>query len=234
MGVTPNITYEESDEVKAGYVISQTPAEGTKITANTKITLVVSKGTEGSEVVVPDVEGDTESSAIQSLNAVGLTVGSVSRIESDTVAEGLVIRQTLAANEKVPEGSVVNLVISSGPPKQEEVPEETPNTQPEENPEQGTNNDTETTQPEQTQPEQTQPETPSTSTKYFTIQAPEGAGESVHVQVIKTDANGTTTEVDTTKNLSDFPFSIAVTGTGSGTVTGYVDGNIVLTEAVEF
>ncbi len=239
VGVTPDITYEESDEVKAGYVISQTPAEGTKITANTKITLVVSKGTEGSEVVVPDVEGDTESSAIQSLNAVGLTVGSVTKIESDTVAEGLVIRQTLAANEKVPEGSVVNLVISSGPPKQEEVPEETPNTQPEENPEQGTNNDTETTQPEQTQPEQTQPEqtqpeTPSTSTKYFTIQAPEGAGESVHVQVIKTDANGTTTEVDTTKNLSDFPFSIAVTGTGSGTVTGYVDGNIVLTEAVEF
>ena len=56
----------------------------------------------------------------------------------------------------------------------------------------------------------------------------------MHVQVIKTDANGTTTEVDTTKNLSDFPFSIAVTGTGSGTVTGYVDGNIVLTEAVEF
>lgn len=234
VGVTPDITYEENDEVKAGYVISQTPAEGTKITANTKITLVVSKGTEGSEVVVPDVEGDTESSAIQSLTAVGLTVGSVTKIESDSVAEGLVIRQTLAANEKVPEGSVVNLVISSGPPKQEEVPEEQPTTQPEEGTEQGTTNGTETTQPETTQPEETQPETPSTSTKYFTIQAPQGAGESVHVQVIKTDANGTTTEVDTTKNLSDFPFSIAVQGTGSGTVTGYVDGNIVFTEAVEF
>lgn len=238
VGVTPDITYEDNDEVKAGYVISQTPTAGTKITANTKITLVVSKGAEGSDVVVPDVEGDTEASAIQSLTAVGLTVGSVSKIESDTVAEGLVIRQTLAANEKVPEGSVVNLVISSGPPKQEEVQEEKPTTQPEDNTEQNTNR-TETTQPNQTQPNETQPnetqpETPSTSTKYFTIQAPQGAGETVQVQVIKTDANGTTTEINTTKNLSDFPFSIAVKGTGSGTVTAYIDGNIVMTEAVEF
>ncbi|MEI3524657.1 MAG: hypothetical protein V8Q36_11600 [Anaerotignum sp.] len=46
---------------------------------------------------------------------------------------------------------------------------------------------------------------------------------------MKTDADGTTTVIDETRNLSDFPFSIAVTGTGSGTVTldsGWTD-NIV-------
>ena len=52
--------------------------------------------------------------------------------------------------------------------------------------------------------------------------------------MVKTDANGTETVLDETRNLSDFPFSIAVTGTGSGTVTGYLDGAVGLSESVNF
>lgn len=213
VGTSPNIVYEESEDVKPGHVISQNPEEGTKIDAHTHITLTVCKPEEGGNVVVPDVQGDTESSAVQSLEAVGLTVGKISYLESDTVAEGRVITQTLTPNSEVPSGSVVNLAISKGAPVQEEPQEEEP-------PREGGSG----------QPADSN----STSTQYFTITAPEGAGDTVHVKVVKTDADGTTTVIDETRNLSDFPFSIAVTGTGSGTVTGTVDGQTTLSENVTF
>lgn len=213
VGTSPDIVYEESDEVKPGHVISQNPEEGAKINANTHITLTVCKPEEGGDVVVPDVQGDTENSAVQSLTAVGLTVGNISYLESSTVPEGKVITQTLTPNSEVPSGSVVNLVISSGAPAQEEPEEEEP-------PREGGSG----------QPADSN----STSTQYFTITAPEGAGDTVHVKVVKTDAEGTTTVIDETRNLSDFPFSIAVTGTGSGTVTGTVDGQTTLSENVTF
>ena len=213
VGTSPDIVYEESKDVKPGHVISQNPEEGTKIDAHTHITLTVCKPEEGGNVVVPDVQGDTESSAVQSLEAVGLTVGKISYLESDTVAEGRVITQTLTPNSEVPSGSVVNLAISKGAPVQEEPQEEEP-------PREGGSG----------QPADSN----STSTQYFTITAPEGAGDTVHVKVVKTDADGTTTVIDETRNLSDFPFSIAVTGTGSGTVTGTVDGQTTLSENVTF
>lgn len=213
VGTSPDIVYEESEDVKPGHVISQNPEEGTKIDAHTHITLTVCKPEEGGNVVVPDVQGDTESSAVQSLEAVGLTVGKISYLESDTVAEGRVITQTLTPNSGVPSGSVVNLAISKGAPVQEEPQEEEP-------PREGGSG----------QPADSN----STSTQYFTITAPEGAGDTVHVKVVKTDADGTTTVIDETRNLSDFPFSIAVTGTGSGTVTGTVDGQTTLSENVTF
>lgn len=213
VGTSPDIVYEESEDVKPGHVISQNPEEGTKIDAHTHITLTVCKPEEGGNVVVPDVQGDTESSAVQSLEAVGLTVGKISYLESDTVAEGRVITQTLTPNSEVLSGSVVNLAISKGAPVQEEPQEEEP-------PREGGSG----------QPADSN----STSTQYFTITAPEGAGDTVHVKVVKTDADGTTTVIDETRNLSDFPFSIAVTGTGSGTVTGTVDGQTTLSENVTF
>lgn len=213
VGTSPDIVYEESEDVKPGHVISQNPEEGTKIDAHTHITLTVCKPEEGGNVVVPDVQGDTESSAVQSLEAVGLTVGKISYLESDTVAEGRVITQTLTPNSEVPSGSVVNLAISKGAPVQEEPQEEEP-------PREGGSG----------QPADSN----NTSTQYFIITAPEGAGDTVHVKVVKTDADGTTTVIDETRNLSDFPFSIAVTGTGSGTVTGTVDGQTTLSENVTF
>lgn len=237
VGTTPTIKYEEDDEVKAGHVISQTPQKGENIDANTNITLVVSKGGDGSDtVVVPDVVDTSENAAVKSLKAVGLTVGNISYIESDKIAKGNVITQTLAANEEVPSGSVVNLVVSSGAPKEEEPekpaekPEENKN---EQNHQTDTNNGNQQNNTEPTQPEQP-PQPPTSGTKYFTLNAPAGAGDTVHVQVTKTDANGAATVMDATKNLSDFPFSIAVTGAGEGNVTAYVDGAIAVSEQVNF
>ncbi len=209
VGTAPIIEYEENEDVEPNTVISQNPDEGEKIDAHTKITLVVSKGGQGDDVIVPNVQGSTEDQARRELEAVGLTVGSVSRIESSTVVEGLVITQTLTPNSEVASGSVVNLVVSSGAPAASEPSGS------------GSGSGSGTTEA-------------TTSTKYYTLEAPAGAGDTVQVRVVKTDMDGTSVVEEGTKNLSDFPYSIAVMGRGNGTVTYYADGVQQWSVAVEF
>lgn len=208
VGTAPIIEYEESEDVKPNTVISQNPDEGEKIDAHTKITLVVSKGGEGDDVIVPNVQGATEEQARRELEAVGLTVGSVSKIESSSVAEGLVITQTLTPNSEVASGSIVNLVVSSGAP---ETSEPSGSASGSGSGSGGNENSGESTEA-------------ATGTKYYTLEAPAGAGDMVDVRVVKTDMDGTSVVVEGPRNLSDFPFSIAVMGRGSGTVTYYADG----------
>lgn len=177
-------------------VIKQEPAAGEMITAKSNIVLTISKGDEDGSVVVPNVVNETLENAKSSLEAVGLTVGSVSEAASDRVAAGKVITQTVAANTEVSRGSVVNLVVSTGADTQ------TPDT-----PAPSTGNNQHAAQ----------------GTKYFTINAPANASGSVYVRVVKNDVDGAFPVVDEYRDVSDFPYSVPVTGRGSGTVTCYLD-----------
>ena len=218
VGTAPTIKYEESDTVEPSRVISQKPAPGTKIDAHSHIVLIVSKGGENSnDVVVPDVRKDSEEQAKRALESVGLTVGKISRIESNDIGAGKVITQTLTPNSEVPSGSVVNLVVSTGAAKKEETPEK----------EETNHNGTQSNGGGQ-------PVQPTSSTKYYTLTAPAGAGDTVHVRVVKTDMDGVTVILDESKNNSDLPFSIAVAGKGSGTITCYMDGQEQWSESVNF
>ena len=122
VGDVVQIKYVHDPDVKADKVIEQTPKAGETITAKSTIILTVSKGDEGGDVSVPNVVNETESSARSSLEGVGLVVGDVSYAASDRIAEGKVITQTVAADTEVPSGSVVNLVVSTGPQETETTP----------------------------------------------------------------------------------------------------------------
>lgn len=204
VGTNPNIEYEYDDEIEVKKVIEQSPAVGDTINAKSRIVLKVSKGKEDGDVAVPNVVNETEETARKDLEAVGLVVGSVSYTESRTVEKGKVITQTLSANQEVPSGSVVNLVVSSGAPQAAE-----PETPPQTTPDTSTNTNTNTN-------------TQTEGTKYFTISAPAGEG-SRYVRVVKNDADGAFPVVDEYRETENFPYSIAVTGRGSGTVTCYID-----------
>ncbi|HPP59954.1 MAG TPA: PASTA domain-containing protein, partial [Candidatus Hydrogenedens sp.] len=67
------------------------------------------------EYVVPYVIGLTQASATAEITASGLTVGSISQQCSNTVPAGRVITQNPTSGIRVPAGSPVNLVISTGP-----------------------------------------------------------------------------------------------------------------------
>lgn len=216
VGDVVKVEYVHDPEVKAGEVIQQEPEAGEEITANSRIVLTISKGDEGGNVVVPNVVNDTLENAKASLTAVGLTVGNVSYAASDRVAEGKVITQTLSANTEVPSGSVVNLVVSTGA-------DETQNQN------QNQNQNTETSEPPANNTQ-----TQTQGTKYFTINAPSGSSGSVYVRVVKEDADGVYPVVDAYRDASEFPYSVSVTGKGSGTVTCYIDNVQQWSQSVNF
>jgi RHS repeat-associated protein len=64
---------------------------------------------------VPNVVGSTEQAAVSSIGAASLAVGPIKRVNSTTVAAGLVISQDPPAGDSEPQGSPVNLMISLGP-----------------------------------------------------------------------------------------------------------------------
>ncbi|GJL67527.1 MAG: hypothetical protein NPIRA06_01620 [Nitrospirales bacterium] len=105
------VTMTNSAGVAVGKVISQNPLAGTNVVPGNAVGLVVSLGT-----AVPDVVGLTQSSAQTTLIGAGLTVGTVTGANSETVPTGTVISQIPGAGIKLTPGSSVALVISSGPP----------------------------------------------------------------------------------------------------------------------
>lgn len=103
--------YVYSDTVPEDEIISQTPSSGHVGNQGDRIFVVVSLGEE--TTTVPDVKYLSEASAISSIESRNLTV-SVVYEESQTVAPGLVIRQSVAAGSKVKPGSTVIIYVSSG------------------------------------------------------------------------------------------------------------------------
>ena len=74
---------------------------------------VTEQPTEQSMVTVPDFSGKKLSDAANELSSLGLMLDTQYE-ESDTVAEGYVIRQTIVAGRQVNKGDTVMLVVSSG------------------------------------------------------------------------------------------------------------------------
>ena len=117
VGLAVQVDEEESAEVAAGQVIEANPATGTPVEVGTTVTLTVSSGPP--PLQVPDVEGDTLSSAKQELETFCdleppcLVVGE-ERVFDDA-APGTVLAQDPAAGSEVRRGARVQLTTSRGP-----------------------------------------------------------------------------------------------------------------------
>jgi serine/threonine-protein kinase len=106
------IQREYSADVEEGLVMSQQPEAGTTVELGSSVTIVVSRGTE--LVEVPDVVGQSSSEASAEIQGVGLAV-QTSEEFSETVARGIVIRQSPQGGVSIEAGSSVSLSISKGP-----------------------------------------------------------------------------------------------------------------------
>ena len=104
----------ESLEVEEGLVASQDIAAGEEVSVGTTITYHLSSG--AGEVVVPNVVGDSLSSARSRLegDSYGFTV-EVEYENSDSVSSGYVISVSPGVGETVEYGATVTLVVSEGP-----------------------------------------------------------------------------------------------------------------------
>jgi beta-lactam-binding protein with PASTA domain len=107
------ITKQTSNTVVAGKVISQDPASGSSLAESSPMNLVVSSGPQ--MVAVPSMEGLSQDAATTAITAAKLKVGTITQQASNTVATGKVISQDPTSGSSLAEGSLVNLVVSSGP-----------------------------------------------------------------------------------------------------------------------
>jgi serine/threonine-protein kinase len=110
--VSVPVVREFSKDVPEGQVISSEPTSGTKVPKGSKVTLVISKGTELAKV--PDVVGKKQADAEAAIKAAGFKV-KVTQDFSDTVPTGTVISQTPDADVSVDAGSTITIVVSKGP-----------------------------------------------------------------------------------------------------------------------
>ncbi len=108
-------TYDSSDEVESGYIISQSPSEGrTVIKSENKpdIKIVVSSGSE--VVIMPDLVNMESRTAFLRLQKMKL-VAEEDRKTSDSVTEGYVIETNPRAGEPLVPGNKVYVTVSDGP-----------------------------------------------------------------------------------------------------------------------
>ena len=106
-----SVTYKNDSNVKEGMIISQSPSAGSSVNKGDKVTLVVSSGKPLYEV--PNVYNKEKSVAAKALEAKSFKV-EYSEAYSNDVAKGYVISQSVAAGNKLIEGSKVVITISKG------------------------------------------------------------------------------------------------------------------------
>jgi eukaryotic-like serine/threonine-protein kinase len=113
-GLTPNETNTNSLQPK-GTVIAQDPVAGQLVAPKASVAITVSDGPK--QVNVPDVRGEDEPTARANLEAAGLAEGKVTPLPSNTATARTVISTDPASNTQTAQGTHVDIVISTGPPK---------------------------------------------------------------------------------------------------------------------
>jgi eukaryotic-like serine/threonine-protein kinase len=111
LGLEP-LRVEVFSQKPVGQVTGQDPEAGQIVDEGSQVEVRVSKGVR--QIAVPDVLGQSESSATGELQAAGFEV-SVTEAPSDTVSEGLVSAQSPSAGTEAAKGSTVTITISTGP-----------------------------------------------------------------------------------------------------------------------
>lgn len=111
LGLGYKATYQPSNTIPEGTVISQGTSSGTKVAKNTTITLSISSGPESSSV--PNVVGQDQVEASSLLESAGFKV-SVKQSYSDSVEQGKVISQSPSGSTTVSPGSTVTITVSQG------------------------------------------------------------------------------------------------------------------------
>jgi len=99
----------------AGTVIRESPQPGTKLNENSTVTLTVSSGP--GSTVVPAVDNIKLGLAERQIRANHLKVGTIVKQSSTSVPNGYVISTQPPAGQSEPQGTAIELLVSTGVPK---------------------------------------------------------------------------------------------------------------------
>lgn len=225
--------YINDKTVERGKVIRQVPSGGSTVKMEDKVTLYVSKGKEDSFVIVPRLKNLSLDEAKQALNSVGLKLGNVSESESNAVEKDKIISQSSKQGSQLEEGDRVDVVISTGKPKETTTESTTlSQTTTEQSTEPIISETTiETSSQVDIQTETTSSNAPILKDDVLNINPslPEGSSE-VEVKVIKKTSTEQSEIYVRTHNAKDFPLKINVRGSEPTEFQLYIDGKLIGTE----
>lgn len=110
-------TEEYSTTIDEGRVIGTDPVIGSSVDKGTTVNLIISKGPEGNQVVVPNIVGRKVSVGLEMLSDAGLKgdTQNVTYVHSSKYEKGLIVSQTIISGKKVARDTVVGYSVSLGP-----------------------------------------------------------------------------------------------------------------------
>ncbi len=229
LGLVVKVEYETSSEVLKDYVVRTSPAENSEVAEGDTITVYLSKGTDVKKVNMTKLIGMSLDDAKREIERLGLIVGTVGESESSR-DKGVVLSQSIAEGTEVEEKTTVNLTVSAGKKQEEAKPE------PSKTPEPSGGETTENTpaKPEpSTNPgnsggETTQPDE-NTKSKTITVKLP-ASPESFTLSAKVNDKQ----VYSKTHQASEGSANITLRGTGTVTVSIYIDGKLFHEISVSF
>ncbi len=229
LGLVVKIEYETSSEVLKDYVVRTSPAEHSEVAEGDTITVYLSKGTDVKKVNMTKLIGMSLDDAKREIERLGLVVGTVGESESSR-DKGVVLSQSIAEGTEIEEKTTVNLTVSAGKKQEEAKPE------PSKTPEPSGGETTENTpaKPEpSTNPgnsggETTQPDE-NTKSKTITVKLP-ASPESFTLSAKVNDKQ----VYSKTHQASEGSANITLRGTGTVTVSIYIDGKLFHEISVSF
>lgn len=112
-GFTVTVTQQDDAKATPGTVLSESPAAGTQADKGSAVTIVVAK--QPSEVSVPNVVGEDEATAIDTLTNAGFKVSEQRVTVTDEGQDGTVVQQDPSGGKAKP-GSTVTIGVGSFTP----------------------------------------------------------------------------------------------------------------------
>lgn len=107
-----SISYQFSDEVQKGVVLSQSPSPGETAPRGTLVAMTVSSGPVTGVATVPDVIGLSVESAVVELEEAGLEVGAIEYVEREDLLPETVVEQSLQPGTEAERGTAVDLTVT--------------------------------------------------------------------------------------------------------------------------
>jgi beta-lactam-binding protein with PASTA domain len=111
LGLRPTVVYVRSSQ-PANRVVSQSPKSGTSLRPGARVRVNVSTGPNPQpNAAVPNVVGQDQATAAQTLRDAGFKVAVLNRPTADQSRDGLVVEQQPRATSSIPAGSQVTIFI---------------------------------------------------------------------------------------------------------------------------
>jgi len=111
LGLRPTVVYVRSSQ-PANRVVSQSPAQGTTLQRGSPVRVNVSTGSNPQpNASVPNVVGQDQAAAVQSLRDAGFKVAVLNRPTADQTKDGLVVEEQPHAGSSIPGGSQVTIFV---------------------------------------------------------------------------------------------------------------------------